>query len=95
MTPPDTPSNLRSLLSVKEVANTLAISQSGVYRLIEAGSLRRLRVGARTLFERSEVERYIATQRAASVSKDDAAPSPGRPAVVLLSGGLDSSTTLV
>jgi asparagine synthetase B (glutamine-hydrolysing) len=28
------------------------------------------------------------------VSKDVAAPSAGRPAVVLLSGGLDSSTTL-
>lgn len=94
MTPPDKLSNLRPLLSVKEVAATLAISQSGVYRLIEAGSLRRLKVGARTLFERSEVERYIAAQRAASVGKDEAAPSAGRPAVVLLSGGLDSSTTL-
>jgi 7-cyano-7-deazaguanine synthase len=81
------------LLSVKEVAGALGISVSGVYRLLDAGELHRLKVGSRTLFERRELERYIATQRAAEAcSGIDAGGS--RPAVVLLSGGLDSSTTL-
>jgi 7-cyano-7-deazaguanine synthase len=97
MTPADASGGLRPLLSVKEVANTLRISASGVYRLIESGALQRLKVGNRTLFERAEVERYIATQRAAATgaSGGDGHNAPaGRPAVVLLSGGLDSTTTL-
>lgn len=81
------------LLSVREVAITLGISVSGVYRLLEAGEIHRLKVGGRTLFERSELERYIIAQRAVWVATiDEAADS--RPAVVLLSGGLDSTTTL-
>ena len=81
------------LLSVREVASTLGISVSGVYRLLEAGEIHRLKVGGRTLFERSELERYITAQRAVGVATiDEAADS--RPAVVLLSGGLDSTTTL-
>src|SRR4051794_19076707 len=81
------------LLSVKEVAGALGISVSGVYRLLEAGELHRLKVGSRTLFERRELERYIAAQRAAEAcAESDTGGS--RPAVVLLSGGLDSNTTL-
>jgi 7-cyano-7-deazaguanine synthase len=81
------------LLSVKEVAKALCISVSGVYRLIEAGELHRLKIGNRTLFERHELDRYIASQRASGVSSDGD-PGDLRPAVVLLSGGLDSTTTL-
>jgi 7-cyano-7-deazaguanine synthase len=81
------------LLSVREVAITLGISVSGVYRLLEAGEIHRLKVRSRTLFERSELERYITAQRAVGVATiEEAADS--RPAVVLLSGGLDSTTTL-
>ena len=81
------------LLSVRDVATALGISVSGVYRLIDAGDLHRLKVGGRTLFERRELERYIAAQRTAGVA-DKAAKESSRPAVVLLSGGLDSATTL-
>jgi 7-cyano-7-deazaguanine synthase len=81
------------LLSVKEAAASLGISTSGVYRLLDAGELHRLKVGGRTLFEQEELDRYIAAQRAAGVcAHTDAAED--KPAVVLLSGGLDSSTTL-
>lgn len=81
------------MLSVKEVATALNISVSGVYRLLDAGELHRLKVGGRTLFERRELERYIAGRRAAGTC---AIPETGDPrlAVVLLSGGLDSTTTL-
>jgi excisionase family DNA binding protein len=68
MTSPEKESNAPLLLSVKEVAAALAISVSGVYRLIDAGELHRLKVGGRTLFERSELERYIAGQRLAGAS---------------------------
>jgi len=81
------------LLSVKEAAAALGISKSGVYRLLEAGELHRLKVGSRTLFEQRELERYIATQRAAGAATSTQARDD-RPAVVLLSGGLDSTTTL-
>jgi 7-cyano-7-deazaguanine synthase len=80
------------LLSVKELAAALGISVSGVYRLLDAGDIRRLKVGGRTLFERSELERYIEAQRSTTCAADEAGHE--RPAVVLLSGGLDSSTTL-
>lgn len=81
------------MLSVKEVATALNISVSGVYRLVDAGELHRLKVGGRTLFERRELENYIAGLRAVGAC---ASPEPGdsRLAVVLLSGGLDSTTTL-
>jgi 7-cyano-7-deazaguanine synthase len=85
----------QALLSVKAVATRLGISVSGVYRLIEAGELQRLKVGNRTLFEPAELDRYIAAQRAAGITgrpSDEVAGA--RRAVVLLSGGLDSSTTL-
>jgi 7-cyano-7-deazaguanine synthase len=81
------------LLSVKEVAGALGISVSGVYRLLEAGELSRLKVGSRTLFERAELDRYIAAQRSAGAWPSGESAG-GSPAVVLLSGGLDSSTTL-
>lgn len=81
------------LLSVKQAASALGISVSGVYRLIDAGELHRLKVGSRTLFERRELERYIATQRAMETATHAEHPDP-HSAVVLLSGGLDSTTTL-
>jgi 7-cyano-7-deazaguanine synthase len=85
--------NKDRLLSVKEAAGALGISKSGVYRLLDSGQLHRLKVGARTLFEPQELKRYIATQRAAGLCKTAESSEPV-PAVVLLSGGLDSTTTL-
>src|ERR1039457_6032396 len=81
------------MLSVKEAAAALSISVSGVYRLLDAGELHRLKVGSRTLFERRELERYVAALRAAGTFAHPEADDP-RLAVVLLSGGLDSTTTL-
>src|SRR5438309_1599143 len=49
-------------------------------------------IAARLHAERSELERYISTRRLAGVVADETVD--GRSAVVLLSGGLDSSTTL-
>lgn len=84
-----------ALLSLKQVAERLNISDSGVYRLIESGELRRLKIGGRTLFEPTEVARYIATCRVAThLDPSSSRPGEGRPAVVLLSGGLDSATVL-
>jgi 7-cyano-7-deazaguanine synthase len=92
MTKPETEG--RSLmLSVKEVAAALNISVSGVYRLLDAGELHRLKVGGRTLFERSELERYVASRRAAGACMHPESDE-SRLGVVLLSGGLDSATTL-
>jgi 7-cyano-7-deazaguanine synthase len=80
------------LVSVKEAAASLGISVSGVYRLIESGELCRIKVRGRTLFEPSELERYIAVQRAAGARQPPT--EIDAPAVVLLSGGLDSTTVL-
>ena len=83
------------MLSVRRVAKHLGISESGVYRLIDAGDLSKLKVGTRTVFEPAEVERYIARCRAASRTEQESNWSgEGRRAVVLLSGGLDSATVL-
>src|SRR4051794_33370615 len=84
--------DLSRLLSVKEVARTLGISSSGVYRLIEAGELRRIKVGSRTLFDQTELQRYITARRV--VSRQVTNDGTPKPAVVLLSGGLDSATVL-
>ena len=83
------------MLSVQQVAQRLGISESGVYRLIKAGELCRLKVGTRTVFEPAEIERYITRCRLASrTDREGLRSGEGRKAVVLLSGGLDSATVL-
>jgi excisionase family DNA binding protein len=54
---------LEPLLSVKELAVYLRISESGVYRLLRAGDLAGVKVGGRTLFERREVREFIEASR--------------------------------
>lgn len=54
---------LEPLLSVKELAVYLRISESGVYRLLKAGDLAGVKVGGRTLFERQEVREFIEASR--------------------------------
>lgn len=54
---------LEPLLSVKELAVYLGISESGVYRLLKAGDLAGVKVGGRTLFERREVREFIEASR--------------------------------
>jgi excisionase family DNA binding protein len=64
MTAVESPRNdLEPLLSVKKVAKYLGISESGVYRLRRTGELSGVKVGARTLFEPSEVRRFIEAGR--------------------------------
>ena len=64
MTAVDSPRNgLEPLLSVKEVADCLGISESGVYRLCRAGDLAGVKVGGRTLFEPQEVRQFIEASR--------------------------------
>ncbi len=54
---------LEPLLSVKELAAYLGISESGVYRLLKAGDLAPVKVRGRTLFERQEVREFIEASR--------------------------------
>jgi excisionase family DNA binding protein len=54
---------LEPLLSIEEAAAVLAISQRGVYRLIERNNLLVLKVGGCTRIEPQELRRFIAEQR--------------------------------
>lgn len=64
---------LEPLLSVEEVTRVLRISESGVYRLVRNGELARVKVGSRTLFEPSDVRRFIeeCRQTAAAINSDE------------------------
>lgn len=92
----ETPSSaeLARLLSFEEVTRALGVSRSTVHRLIKSGELRKLKIGGRTLFEPAEVERYVSVQRAVASRETRETEGGARPAVVLLSGGLDSATAL-
>ena len=54
---------IEPLLSLDEVTHLLHISESGVYRLVRNRELARVKVGGRTLFEPSEIRRFIARRR--------------------------------
>src|SRR5438270_3062194 len=92
----ETPSSaeLARLLSFEEVTRALGVSRSTVHRLIKSGELRKLKIGGRTLFEPAEFERYVSVQRAMASRETRETVGGARPAVVLLSGGLDSATAL-
>jgi excisionase family DNA binding protein len=45
---------------VKSVENYIGISRSGAYRLIDAGRLKIVKIGRRTLIRQSEIARFIA-----------------------------------
>ena len=89
---------MEPMLSVKQAAATLGISVSTLYRMVDEGTLRKLKVRNRTVFERAEVERYIQALRADAAAAPRAtglaADGEAKRAVVLLSGGLDSATAL-
>lgn len=48
----------KGLRSIEQSRTFLGISQSSLYRLIEAGQLRYVRVGGRRLIPLGELERY-------------------------------------
>ncbi|MGA2035990.1 MAG: helix-turn-helix domain-containing protein [Acidimicrobiales bacterium] len=47
-------------LTVREVANTLRVSNMTVYRLINSGGLRAVRVGKSFRLREDDVDRYLA-----------------------------------
>lgn len=50
----------RAAYPIPEAAFLLGISRSGVYDLISAGSLLRIKIGRRTLIPAAEIERIVA-----------------------------------
>jgi len=55
--------NMPKLLSAKEVAHTLNISQRQVYDEMREGRLPVIRIGTRVLFAPSDIRRYITARR--------------------------------
>ena len=47
------------LLSVPDTAHLLGVGRSTLYRLIDAGRLRTVKINNRTLFHRCELERFV------------------------------------
>jgi excisionase family DNA binding protein len=57
------PGTLEPLMSIDHVAEVLAISARGVYRLMNRGELLAIKVGGCTRVEPEELRRYIAERR--------------------------------
>ena len=51
------------LMNVDEAAKSLCISRSLLYDLMGEGKIGYLKIGTRTLFERAEIDRFIAAHR--------------------------------
>ena len=47
------------LYTIKEVMEVLKISKANLYRLISNGDIQPLKLGGRTLFAESELDRFI------------------------------------
>ncbi|HVN25949.1 MAG TPA: helix-turn-helix domain-containing protein [Syntrophorhabdales bacterium] len=47
------------LYTVKETCNLLKISRAKLYLLIKGGSLRSVKIGKKTLFKESTIQRFI------------------------------------
>jgi excisionase family DNA binding protein len=56
------------LLTVREVAHVMRVSNMTVYRLIKAGQLGAIRVGKNYRLRRTDVERYL-TERAVNLEE--------------------------
>jgi excisionase family DNA binding protein len=57
------PKSLVPLLDVRELATALALPIGSVYKLVEAGTIPHVRLGARIRFETSAIEDWIANNR--------------------------------
>lgn len=63
----DTPTlALPLILTVVEAAETLRIGRSSVYELIASGELRSLKIGARRLIARDDLDAFIDSRREGS-----------------------------
>jgi excisionase family DNA binding protein len=51
---------MTELLTTVEVAKTLKVSRSTVYKLMESGRLKSVHLGSRRLIRRSDLESFIA-----------------------------------
>lgn len=47
------------LYTIKETMELLKISKANLYRLMSAGKIKYVKLGGRTLFKESELERFI------------------------------------
>lgn len=47
------------LYTIKETMELLKISKANLYRLMSAGDIKPVKLGGRTLFKESEIERFI------------------------------------
>lgn len=57
----------QTLLTVREVADVMRVSTMTVYRLIKAGDLDALRVGAHLRIHRSALRDYVQSHRVATL----------------------------
>ena len=58
-----------ALFSPEDAAVYLAMSRTGVYALIKQGRLQARRFGKRTLIERAELDRFVATLALAAMAE--------------------------
>ena len=49
------------LLSITETANTLSVSRGTIYNLLQAGALRRVKIGAAARITMDSVQGYVAS----------------------------------
>jgi excisionase family DNA binding protein len=52
-----------SLISVPEMAHELGVSPAMIFKLLRSGELTCIKIGRRTLFEKSEPSRFSASRR--------------------------------
>jgi excisionase family DNA binding protein len=57
------PPTLEPLLTVRSVCELLAVSRQTVYRIVEKGDMRPVRVGERLRFRRADIEAYLERNR--------------------------------
>jgi excisionase family DNA binding protein len=50
---------MEKFYTIKEVADLLRISKPTLYRLMSSGKLKAVKLGGRTLFKESELNRFI------------------------------------
>ena len=53
----------RLLLRINDASHAIGLGRTKIYALIQSGKLKVVRIGGRTLIERSEIERLIAVAR--------------------------------
>jgi excisionase family DNA binding protein len=72
---------LRRLLTVPELCDTLRITRTTAYRLVNSGQLRAVIVGARIRFRPEDVDTYLERETAADVNENGCCTSPNSSSV--------------